>query len=139
MKTVIYEGIFFDGLSFAGRLPKKVAYKHLTTAFRPSTASSHLYGEQVAVLVTGYGNDGDNEGYKVVFIDGSEEIKRKIENLPVPHITLSTSLSGKPVNTAKLSFDESYFDDYPYDFVLYGKFGGFVSENGGPAHPYFGD
>lgn len=118
--NVIYEAFFvIDDLE--SKLAKNVEYKHITTEFRPSKSHEYLYGQTAKFLITGYGNDDVNEGYKVQLVScESEELRELCEAISIPHITLSTSLEGKPVNTSKLNFES--IDG----FTVLTKFGGFV-------------
>ena len=103
--NIIYEG-FFVANTLLTSLEKNIWYKHITTEFRPKITHEYLYGTEAIFEVTGYGNDGNNEGYSVKLIEtDSEELKDIYNNIEVPHITLSVSANGKPVNTAKLNFN----------------------------------
>lgn len=128
MSSIIYEG-FFIWNDLESKLPKDIRFKHITTEFMPKVTHEHLYGQIATFKVTGYGNDGINEGYKVELIAAQttdrdelklEELYKKIE---VPHITLSTSPEGKPVNTKNLKF-EPLADDKP--FIVITQFGDFA-------------
>lgn len=102
-------------------MAKNVEYKHITTEFRPSKSHEYLYGQTAKFLITGYGNDDVNECYKVQLVScESEELRELYEAISIPHITLSTSLEGKPVNTSKLNFES--IDG----FTVLTKFGGFI-------------
>ena len=91
--------------------------------------------------VIGYGNDGKNEGLLVelvsveipdindIFCD-VHEMYLLAKSIPVPHITLSVSKDGKPVDTGKLNFDQPIPDEFK-DQIIIGTFGGFINK------PYF--
>jgi len=112
--NVIYFGLFFvppesdklfDTSKIGSVLDKKIPDPHVTFAFRPTPDKlppEELWGEKFDVTITGLGNDGNNQGYKVSI---PEELKKYYKNDAVPHITLSVSNVGKPVNTRNLSFE----------------------------------
>lgn len=119
--NVIYEAFFvIDDLDSC--LEKDIENKHITTEFRPSKSHEELYGCEAKFIVTGYGNDEVNEGYSVKLIScESDELIELYNSISNPHITLSVSKEGKPVNTSKLTFDPA--ED---DFTINTKFGGFI-------------
>jgi len=122
--NVIYEGFFISGLE--GSLDKLVKNQHITTDFRPENPHPELYGEKAFFIVTGYGNDGENEGLSVeLYGETKEHLKEQLrelyEKIPVPHITLSVSEEGKPVNTSRLVFSGEKFKGR----VLSATFGAF--------------
>lgn len=101
---MIYEGFFIQD-NLESTLEKDIANKHITTQFRPKQTHEKLYGEKATFKVVGYGNDGVNEGFLVQLVScDDQELKQLFNEIPVPHITLSVSNIGKPVNTAKLNF-----------------------------------
>lgn len=118
----VYEG-FFIRETLPHKLAKDVEYKHITTAFRPYYVHEELYGTEAKFMITGYGNDGVNEGYLVKLVScESQELIDLFNNISVPHITLSTSIEGKPVDTANIQFT-------PYDGgVVTAIFGGFLGK-----------
>lgn len=117
---IVYEGFFVQG-SLNSTLSKDIEYKHITTEFRPAITHEHLYGQQAKFIVTGYGNDEVNEGYTVEMIScDSDELRELYENIALPHITLSTSAEGKPVNTKNIEFEPTE------EFTILTKFGGYI-------------
>lgn len=117
---IVYEGFFVQG-SLNSTLSKDIEYKHITTEFRPAITHEHLYGQQAKFIVTGYGNDEVNEGYTVEMIScDSDELRELYENIALPHITLSTSTEGKPVNTKNIEFEPTK------EFTILTKFGGYI-------------
>ncbi|SDB15025.1 hypothetical protein [Eubacterium oxidoreducens] len=101
MVDVIYEGFFLDE-PLKGSLDKVVINQHITTNFRPYCPKKDMYGLKGKFEVIGYANDGKNEGYLVrPYSLWSSALCGKIKT---PHITLSVSEKGKPVDTAKLKF-----------------------------------
>lgn len=117
---VIYEAFFIiDDL--ISKLSKDIEYKHITTEYKPIKSHEQLYGQEAKFLITGYGNDEINEGYKVKLIScESHELEELYNSIPVPHITLSISPEGKAVNTKNLEFKETP------NFTVTAKFGGFI-------------
>lgn len=128
---VIYEGVFFDFKSLKDalgiknyELAREIKDPHVTFKFRPSKPAGHLYGEKVRFKVIGYACDGKNEGVAVKLISSSKEIEELYENIAVPHITLSVSRDGKPVDTGRLTF-------HPYEGPeIEGTFLPFTGEKG---------
>lgn len=119
---VIYEAFFVQD-DLLSTLSKDIEYKHITTEFKPSITHEHLYGQQATFLVTGYGNNRINEGYKVKLIScESNELKELYDNIDIPHITLSISEDGKAVNTQMLDFMPTN------EFKITTKFGGFLGK-----------
>lgn len=116
----VYWGIFFPGHEFETSLEKPVEDKHVTFGFK-TPMPADLLGKSATVSVTGYGNDGRNEALLVDF----ESWCWDIFGLSVPHITLSTSTDGKPVDSANLEFDVWEWDKC-YD--VEGVFGYFDGE-----------
>lgn len=118
--NIIYEAFFIQD-TLSSRLCNDIEYKHITTEFKPAKCHKHLYGQQAIFMVTSYGNDGINEGYIVKLVScDSDELYELYEAISIPHITLSVSSEGKPVNTKNLEFK-------PIDeFLITTKFGGFL-------------
>lgn len=123
MKQIIYTGAFIDVHklqiavnSIGYRLERPIANPHVTFQFRPKTVPAPLFGENVCVKVVGYGNDGKNEGVKVELCEASPMLLEMAEAIPVPHITVSVSAEGKPVDTSKLDFHsiEPFFLDMTF-------------------------
>lgn len=120
--NVVYEAFFVQGPLYS-KLSKDIEFKHITTEFKPAKSHEHLYGQQATFLVTGYGNDEVNEGYKVKLVScESNELRELYEAIPIPHITLSISPEGKAVNTKNLDFGPTN------EFTILTKFGGFLGK-----------
>lgn len=123
MNNVIYEGFFIDG-NLNSKLAKNIDNKHVTTEFRPSVTHEYLYGEKVKLRIDAYGNDGENEG---LFVNGittdNLDVLLLFMNVETPHITLSVSENGKPVNTSKIKFSETWNGDEYID-ATFGAFTG---------------
>lgn len=118
----IYEG-FFVKEDLPSKLAKNIEYKHITTEFKPAHPHEDLYGITAKFAITGYGNDSKNEGYLVKLVScESDELIELFNSISVPHITLSTSIDSKPVNTKNLKFDS--FDGG----IITAIFGGFLGK-----------
>lgn len=87
-------------------LDQIVQNPHMTVEFRPRTVDESLFGEEVRITLVGYGNDTKNEGFKVVAHTKNAKLQQIIEKVLVPHITISTSRSGKPIDTGLLDFSQ---------------------------------
>lgn len=126
MKKIHYVGCFFDRTALFAcpearkhpRLDRSILHPHVTFAYRPSLVPRALFGLPVTVRVTGYGCDGENEAFSVAFEEVPENLRPLTERIALPHITLSVSRDGKPVNSKTLSFAP-----VP-SFLLCGTFGG---------------
>ena len=87
------------------RLARVVQNPHVTFQYAPEQVDESLFGEKVHIRVVGYGKDGENEGLKVEVSAQERRLEELIHRIPVPHITLSISVSGAAVNTRYLNFD----------------------------------
>ena len=97
---------------------------HVTYEFQPETADTSLFGEEVDIQITGYGNDGRNEGLKVSVVSRNRRLQTIISRIEVPHITLAISGDGLSVDTRHLEFE-------PLNPIhIKGRFGGFTFEDG---------
>ena len=130
---MIYIGFFVDkteleeilkkvtGHSFS--LEKPIEFPHVTTEFRPRVVNKQLFGSEVKIVIDGYSKDDKNEGFRVTLESDDFDLKKEILKTQyvghVPHITLSVSSDGKPVDTVNLKFE----DIEPVEIV--GKFGAF--------------
>lgn len=119
----IHYEAFFILNKLSSSLKNDIEFKHITTEYKPAISHEHLYGIEAKFLITGYGNDDVNEGYKVKLIScESEELRELYNQIAVPHITLSIAENGKAVNTKNLLF-------MPIDeHVVTAKFGGFLNK-----------
>ena len=112
MSIYEYVGCFFDceelfsAVSHLRREPLKNEKKkpHVTFLYAPSEVDTSLFGTEIEATVTGYGNDGENEGLLVTLSCREPRLAKDIEKIAVPHITLAVSDSGQAVNTKRLSF-----------------------------------
>lgn len=103
---IIYCGLFIEASElyavFPPKLAKRIEFPHVTTKFKPGGPDLHedLLGREFKILANAYACDGKNEGLGVEILD---DFPQKIE---IPHITISVGEGAKPVDTAKLSFEE---------------------------------
>lgn len=88
-------------LSEVATLDKRVEFPHVTFGYKIPVPDGIDWNETYWVDVIGYGNDGDNEGYQASFPGLLDEFYFGAD---VPHITLSTSNGGSPVDTAFIKF-----------------------------------
>jgi hypothetical protein len=110
----IYIGIFVDYDTLQkfvndnitkDRLSRVIEKPHVTFAFRPKEYNPDLIGKLVMLKVVGYACDGKNQGLQVTMEETSNpEILAEFKKIKNPHITLSTSADGKPVDTGKMKF-----------------------------------
>jgi len=108
-----YTGIFFEQKYFHDKISvlkgshlfRLIEHPHITFSYMPEEIDENLFGEQVMVRITGYGNDGKNEGVKVELVSASKEIAAIFKKIEVPHITVSVSEDGRPVDTRGLEFE----------------------------------
>lgn len=85
-------------------LPQAIENPHITFQYKPSTVDEGLFGAKIQVKVTGYCNNGTNEGLLVELFSHNKEISDMINRIKTPHITLSLSDNGKAVDTRLLKF-----------------------------------
>lgn len=126
----IYIGIFVDCDTLQkfvndnitkDRLSRVIDNPHVTFAFRPAEYNYDLIGKLVMLKVVGYACDGKNQGLQVMMEETSNpEILAEFKKIKNPHITLSTSDDGKPVDTGKMKFEPI---DNP--FYIMGTYNGF--------------
>lgn len=109
-----YVGVFFEADYFMNEISKicdnhlfrVIQNPHITFAYKPSTIDESLFGERVVVKMVAYGNNGINEGVKVELVSANEAVRTAFSQIEIPHITISVSESGKPVNTRYLDFSQ---------------------------------
>ena len=126
----IYIGIFVDFINLQmftndnitkERFPRLIMKPHVTFAFRPTEYNPDLIGKLAMLKVVGYACDGKNQGLQVMMEETSNpEILAEFKKIKNPHITLSTSEDGKPVDTGKMKFEPI---DNP--FYIIGTYDGF--------------
>ena len=130
MKKFQYIGAFlnrealYEKEEIKGRehLDRLIEAPHVTFQYLPEEVNENLFGEPVCLKVTGYGKNEENEGLRVEIISENPEIQKMAKSIPLPHITLSISDTGKAVNTRFLEFS----DVKP--FFLKATFGGYAKD-----------
>ena len=116
------EEIYEKVTEIGERLSKLIKYPHVTFKYKPDAVNESLFGEEIEIKIIGYGNDGINEGLKVELYTTNHNLQSMIDEIEVPHITLSISDDGKAVNTRFLCFK----DIEP--FTIIGKFSGYMKD-----------
>ena len=85
-------------------LARTISRPHVTFIYKPDEVDESLFGIDIHVTITGYGNDGRNEGVKVSLSSEHPMLQSMIEKIEVPHITISVGEGAEPVNTRYLDF-----------------------------------
>ena len=127
----MYIGCFLDPQEFekkialigADRLERVIDCPHVTFVFAPKQVDSSLFGQSIGVRITGYGKNAKNEGVAVTLHTQNPTLQKMIDDIPVPHITISVGPEGVPFETRFLEFR----DIPPID--LWGVFGGMTDKN----------
>lgn len=114
MSKVIYTGAFVDSKDLERKLEeygvertklwRQIQDTHVTFQFRPKEVDETLFGLPVDIRVIGYGVNPQNEGLLVEATCANETVQKLCDKVEVPHITLSVSEDGKPVNTRYVGF-----------------------------------
>ena len=112
MKNVKYSGCFIDKneLEIAtcgverSPLAVTIGAPHVTFEYKPKSVNSKLIGQKIDVVAVGYGVDCENEALLVELTDIPDGLEAQAREIAVPHITLTVSESGEPVNSKYLSF-----------------------------------
>ena len=86
-------------------LEQQIEIPHITFSYKPDKVDESLFGTAVRVWITGYGNDGRNEGLKVKLECEDPVLQKMAEQIKIPHITLAVSKGEKAVNTSRLKFE----------------------------------
>ena len=152
----VYTGLFIDNESQEGLheivrnqrskhgvegLSVLVQNSHITLLYKPETkeAKSLLFGTIMSIRITGYANDGENEGFSVEIISGedmSDEQKRILGIIPkkkILHLTYALSPDAKAKNTENLHFVSI---DENERITIRGVYGAFTSEGYVTTEPY---
>lgn len=126
----IYTGVFFDAAELSEKFAKYVGEEtlsniiknpHVTFTFRPNSVDTSLLGKPVCFTVTGYACDGKNQGLSVEVSLIPAGLSSEYQTIKHPHITISVSEDGKPVDTSKLCFTP-----LSESFEIVGKYGVFT-------------
>ena len=87
----------------------------------PQNANESLFGQTAEITLTGYANNGKNEGFQVEVSSECDELNAMASKVRVPHITISICKDGAAVDTGSLKFE-------PIDPIkISGVFGGFTN------------
>ena len=86
-------------------MEQQIEIPHITFSYKPDKVEESLFGTAVRVWITGYGNDGRNEGLKVKLECEDPVLQKMSEQIKIPHITLAVSKGEKAVNTSRLKFE----------------------------------
>ena len=91
------------------------------TYWRKHSTGLNILQKSIKIKIIAYGNNGDNEGFKVELFTSNKHLQKMVNNIPVPHITISISDTAKAVNTRCLNF-------VPLNnsIDIEGEFGGFI-------------
>ena len=128
----IYTGVFFDAAELSEKFAKYVGEEtlsniiknpHVTFTFRPSSVDTSLLGKPVCFTVTGYACDGKNQGLHVEVSLIHAGLSSEYQTVKHPHITISVSEDGRPVDTGKLCFTP-----LSESFDITGKYGVFTDK-----------
>jgi len=103
MITPVYWGIFFDDPHqiLEGTLEKQIEFPHVTYGFKVPYPEEELQGVLCIVKLIGYGKDDNNEAWLVELPTWTLGYYHGATN---PHIAISVSKTGKPVDSGKLEF-----------------------------------
>ncbi len=98
-RVPIYWGLFLNE-QFDGRLDKVIKNQHVTFGFK-TDCPYELIGREYDITILGYGINDDNEAF---IVDIPQELMVYYDGVLSKHVTLSVSISGKPVNSSKLEY-----------------------------------
>ena len=130
----IYTGVFFDSSELAHEFGVFIGKKtlsniienpHVTFTYKPKDADvkEDLFGVPVKFKVVGYACDGKNQGLQVDVLAMNGSLESEYNSIKAPHITISVSEDGRPVDTGKLNFEP-----VSTPFVLVGHYGAFTNK-----------
>lgn len=129
-----FQGIFFDEETSKklielqkNGLSENIKNMHITFNFGELEKYPDWFiGKDLKVKLVGYASDGKNSGFSVEL---PEEVKQFYRKDTIPHITVSIGEvdgeKGKPVDTAKLSFE-----DLENPIEITGRLGYFIFDKG---------
>ena len=128
----IYTGVFFDLSELSNKFAAYIGEEklshiidnpHVTFTFKPNGIKADLLGESVRFRVVGYACDGKNQGLKVDVVSMPSSLESEYNTIKTPHITISVSEDGRPVDTGRLDFEKV---EIPFEIV--GKYGVFTND-----------
>ena len=115
----IYWGVFLGREQIPEpSLARPVESPHVTFGFR-QPFPLELLGQSCDIHYIGYADDGDNQALAVSLPDWVQSYYGGAEQ---PHITISVSEQGKPVNSANLDF-ESIAEYEAMETGIFGYYG----------------
>ena len=128
----VYTGVFFNYYELFNkfncnirdeRLERKIMKPHVTFTYMPESVREDLFGMPTKFRVIGYACNGINQGLQVEATTMHAGLKDEYAKVKTPHITISVSTNGKPVDTGKLKF-------VPIEnpFYIIGRYGAFDGE-----------
>lgn len=129
MRKYIYTGVFFDKEYIEDtvnhyiskdRLVRVIENPHVTFSFKPEKVKPSLFGRMIVFRVVGYANDGKNQGLQVIIARPDARLAPEYTKIKNPHITISVSADGKPVDTGKMTFIP-----IEHPFNIHGYYGAF--------------
>ena len=125
----IYTGVFFDKDSLhevvnkylnISMLERVIENPHVTFEYKPAKVDESLFGLPIKFAVTGYGYNGKNQGLLVEPVLIWTALEGTFKKIKMPHITLSVSVDGKPVDTGNLTFVK-----IRHRFFICGRYGAY--------------
>lgn len=131
----IYTGVFFDSAELVSKfacfasfieeetLSNVIENPHVTFTYKPKDVRKDLLGKPVRFRVIGYACDGKNQGLQVEVLSIHSSLLSEYGTIKVPHITISVSEDGRPVDTGKLDFKPI---SVPFEVV--GTYGVFTND-----------
>ena len=131
----IYTGVFFDLSELSNKFVKFASFieeetlsniiknPHVTFTYKPKDVRKDLLGKPARFRVIGYACDGKNQGLQVEVLSIHSSLLSEYGTIKVPHITISVSEDGRPVDTGKLDFKPI---SVPFEVV--GTYGAFTDE-----------
>lgn len=97
---------------------------HITISNSVSPEMRQLFGTPIIVEITGYANDGKNEGLSCRVQSIKPEMQAILDRVKLPVITLSIKKGERAANTRRLEFSE-----FNMPYVCKGYFGGYDDLN----------
>ena len=102
-------GVFFDEINekvirLMADEPLRRKAEKICIKMPEDNVSEELFGTPVIVEITGYGNDGKNEGVVCRLQSPKPEMQKILKSVRRPTITLSLSEEGNYADTQNLEF-----------------------------------
>ncbi len=129
---IVYQRVFFDGKDEKlirtlekEQLTMKVRNLHCTFNYRPSDNDvfDDIVGEEIELMLVGYGCDGNNSGFEVKIPEEMLEYYKNYygDEIVTPHITTSIAKVENAFDTKDLDFEP-----FPEPYIIKGKYGYFI-------------